>query len=289
MSRRPRRHGAGFTLIEMIMVIVITGILAGAVAIFITKPVEGYVDSVRRAELTDAADVALRRITRDVRLALPNSLRQTSVTSIEFVMTKAGGRYREETDGSTCGNFLYTTDINCAPPVETASENDFDALGPMPAIAGGDRIVVYNLGAGYAPADVYAGGNVATVAGAVAITANPVPLVTNPFPTQSPPLPSPDARFQVVGSADLVVRYTCSGGVLTRFAGCSLATPSVCAGAGAVLAGSAATEPKATCTIDYTSAATGRSGLLLVTLTLTDTPSGESVSLFQQIHVDNAP
>jgi MSHA biogenesis protein MshO len=172
--------------------------------------------------------------------------------------------------------------------VETASENDFDVLGAMPAITGGDRIVVYNLGAGYAPADAYGGGNVATVSGAVAITANPVPLVSNPFPT-SPPLPSPDARFQVVGSADLVVRYTCAGGVLTRFAGCSLATPSVCPGSGAVLAGSAATEPKASCTIDYSSAATGRSGLLLVTLTLTDTPSGEAVSLFQQIHVDNAP
>jgi MSHA biogenesis protein MshO len=277
----------GFTLIEMIMVIVITGILASVVAVFITKPVQGYVDSVRRAELTDAADVTLRRMTRDVRLALPNSLR-TVAGGFEFIMTKSGGRYREDTDGSTCGNFIYSTDIDCAPGVETASENDFDVLGAMPAITGGDRIVVYNLGAGYAPADAYGGGNVATVSGAVAITANPVPLVSNPFPT-SPPLPSPDARFQVVGSADLVVRYTCAGGVLTRFAGCSLATPSVCPGSGAVLAGSAATEPKASCTIDYSSAATGRSGLLLVTLTLTDTPSGEAVSLFQQIHVDNAP
>ena len=282
-----RKLHFGFTLIEMIMVIVITGILASVVAVFITKPVQGYVDSVRRAELTDAADVTLRRMTRDVRLALPNSLR-TVAGGFEFIMTKSGGRYREDTDGSTCGNFIYSTDIDCAPGVETASENDFDVLGAMPAITGGDRIVVYNLGAGFAPADAYGGGNVATVSGAVAITANPVPLVSNPFPT-SPPLPSPDARFQVVGSADLVVRYTCAGGVLTRFAGCSLATPSVCPGSGAVLAGSAATEPKASCTIDYSSAATGRSGLLLVTLTLTDTPSGEAVSLFQQIHVDNAP
>ena len=290
MSFRPRQPNCGFTLIEMIMVIVITGILAGIVAVFITKPVQGYADSVRRAELTDAADVALRRMTRDVRLALPNSLR-TVAGGFEFIMTKSGGRYREETDGSTCGNFIYSTDIDCAPGVETASENDFDVLGAMPAISGGDRIVVYNLGAGYPPADAYAGGNVATVDGTNPVP-NPVPLVSpNPFPAQSPPLPSPDARFQVVGSADLVVRYTCAGGVLTRFAGCSLATPSDCTGvgAGAVLAGSASAEPKASCTIDYRSAATGRSGWLLVTLTLTDTPSGESVSLFQQIHVDNAP
>ena len=40
---------AGFTLVEAIMVIVITGILAGMVAVFIKAPVDGYVDSVRRA------------------------------------------------------------------------------------------------------------------------------------------------------------------------------------------------------------------------------------------------
>ena len=114
MTRRPR-PSAGFTLIEMIMVIVITGVIAGMVAVFITTPVQGYVDSVRRAELTDAADVALRRITRDVRLALPNSLRvmnSGSVNYIEFIMTASGGRYRDPTDGSTAGNFLSFTDTD---------------------------------------------------------------------------------------------------------------------------------------------------------------------------------
>ncbi len=59
----------------MIVVIAITGVLAAAVAVFIKNPVEGYVDAVRRADLTDLADTALRRMTRDVRTALPNSLR----------------------------------------------------------------------------------------------------------------------------------------------------------------------------------------------------------------------
>jgi MSHA biogenesis protein MshO len=47
--RKVHKLHFGFTLIEMIMVIVITGILAGMVAVFIAKPVEGYADSVRRA------------------------------------------------------------------------------------------------------------------------------------------------------------------------------------------------------------------------------------------------
>ena len=86
-----RRPGArvgnhGFTLVEAIIVIVLTGILAGVVAVFLVIPVTGYFDVARRAELTDTADTALRRISRDLRLALPNSIRVTSCnTAIEFI------------------------------------------------------------------------------------------------------------------------------------------------------------------------------------------------------------
>ncbi|MFA6270798.1 MAG: type II secretion system protein, partial [Candidatus Paceibacterota bacterium] len=82
---KPRRPSAGFTLVEAVVAIVITGILAGIVAVFIASPVQGYVDSVRRAELTDAADVALRRMMRDIRLALPNSLRVTSAGGVDYI------------------------------------------------------------------------------------------------------------------------------------------------------------------------------------------------------------
>ena len=70
------RWQGGFTLLEAVVVIVITGIVSAMVAVFIRAPVEGYIDSVARAELTDAADTALRRLTREVRTALPNSLRE---------------------------------------------------------------------------------------------------------------------------------------------------------------------------------------------------------------------
>jgi len=53
---RPTTHvfqrERGVTLIEMIVVIVITGIIGAAVAVFIRRPVESYVDAARRAELT---------------------------------------------------------------------------------------------------------------------------------------------------------------------------------------------------------------------------------------------
>lgn len=276
-----RHHAAGFTLIEIVMVIVIIGIISSMVAIFVVKPVQGYVDAVKRAELTDAADVALRRFTRDLRLALPNSLRvMTSGGNhyIEFIMTSNGGRYRDESDGSTAGNFLSFTDT---------SIKTFDVLGPMPsnpAMAVNDYIVIYNLGSGYSPADAYTGGNRAQISG---IASNVVTLLTNPFASQSPPLPSPNARFQVVPGGTKAVTYVCpttTAGNLSRYANYGFnATQLAPTGTPSTLAANAI------CTVDYTSTATGRNGLLYIELALTDSTSGESVTLFQQIHVDNAP
>jgi MSHA biogenesis protein MshO len=285
MTSRPHRS-AGFTLIEIVMVIVVIGIISGMIAIFVAKPVLGYIDAAHRAELTDSADVALRRLTRDVRLALPNSLRvMTSGGNhyIEFIMTTNGGRYRDTTDGSTAGNFLSWTSANLT----------FDVLGPMPsnpALAVNDYIVVYNLGTGYAPADAYAAAdpctncNRAKVSG---ISANVVTLATNPFAGQSPPLPSPNARFQIVPGGTKAVTYVCpttTAGNLSRYANYGFnATQAVPSGTPSTLAANA------TCTVDYTPTATGRNGLLYIELKLTDSTSGESVTLFQQIHVDNAP
>lgn len=301
---RTRRPAAGFTLIEAIVAMVITGILAGVVMSFMVKPMQSYFDSVSRAELTDTADVALRRITRDVRLALPNSLRVSTVAGvnyIEFIMTVAGGRYRDIGDGSTCGNFLYQTDINCPPGVaQTVSETDFDVLGPMPAnpaIAAGDFIVVFNLGSGYEPANAYQRGAVqcdatpvspgCNIAAVTGIAANVVTLDANPFAVQSPQLLSPDARFQVVPGAVRAVTYACPtavGGNLTRQWNYGFnvvqATPPV-GGTAAVLATNTA------CTVEYAIDATGRNGLLYMQLTLTS--GAERVVLSQQIHLDNSP
>ena len=273
----------GFTLIEMIMAMIVTGIVAGIVAVFIANPVRGYVDSVRRADLTDAADTALRRLARDLRLALPNSLRVTTsggISYIEFIMTNAGGRYRDAGDGSTGGNVLDF--IN-------TSNKTFDVLGPMPALAAGasgDYIVVYNLGPGYSPADAYGGGNIAQVA---SISGSTVTLATNPFAAESPPLPSPNDRFQVVPFNTRAVTYACPTAVpgnVTRYWGYGLNTTqptSFATGSSSPLVGNA------TCTVAYNANAEQRNGLISISLTLTDAQGQNSVSLFDQIHVDNSP
>jgi len=107
-SRNPSRH-AGVTLIELIVVIVITGIIAAVLGVIIVRPIEGYEAQVRRAALVDAAEMALRRTERDIRQALPNSVRirdslgnTNNVTcaaagvtcAIEMLNTVDGARYR---------------------------------------------------------------------------------------------------------------------------------------------------------------------------------------------------
>jgi len=262
----------GFTLVEMIVVIAITGIIAGVVAVFIKRPVEGYFDLARRAELTDIADTALRRMARDLRLALPNSIRTTdSEQTVELLLTRTGGRYRAEPKADGSGDALDFA----------ATDTSFDILGPAVSFAAGDRIAIYNLGPNVPGANAYAGDNIATYNGAAGPTTT---VAINPFQF---PLESPGSRFQVVEGP---VSYACVGDTLWRYWGYAIqpAQPNAAAlpGLGGVLSARLATRLSG-CAIRYVEGVTERSGLVEMQLTLSQ--SGETVTLVHAVHVSNVP
>ena len=88
------RHSSGFTLVEMVMVIVIASILAVGSTMFISYSVGGYVDSARRQELVTIGLTAAEKIGREVRNALPNSIRITAADNcLEFIPIVAGSTY----------------------------------------------------------------------------------------------------------------------------------------------------------------------------------------------------
>lgn len=127
-----RRLARGFTLVEMVIVIVITGIIGTMVAVFIRVPVQGYMDVAARAALADTADTAARRLTRDVRLALPNSVRvSNNGLFLELLLTKTGGRYLSDSDPSGLGSVLSFETTPASPA--------FSVVGAMPANALGAR------------------------------------------------------------------------------------------------------------------------------------------------------
>ena len=272
MRARHNRQ-TGFTLVEMIVVMVITGILGGMVAMFIRAPVQGYVDSARRAELSDIADTAIRRMKRDVRTAVPNSVRLSGACpncAVEFLPTKDGGRYRAAAPGNVL-NFS-------APGV-------FDIVGTAITFAVGDYIVVGSTQSdGNPPYDTTVTGVLRAYTGAAGQQST-VSITNTALPAWAE---LPSQRFDVVDGAQQAVTYACEGvstvdgngtGQLMRYWSYGFThTPGATK---ALLA-----DKVSNCQIDY-DVPNQRYGLLAVRLTLTS--GGESVSLYNEIHVNNAP
>lgn len=63
------RGQSGFTLIELIAVLVIVGILATVAPLFLTVPVQGYVGAREQAAMSYTGELALARLREDLRLA----------------------------------------------------------------------------------------------------------------------------------------------------------------------------------------------------------------------------
>ena len=68
----------GFTLVELVMVIVVLAILSTASIKFLSNSAQGLVDTAERQVLASSATIAVEKVLREVRRALPNSVRQFS-------------------------------------------------------------------------------------------------------------------------------------------------------------------------------------------------------------------
>lgn len=293
--RREQLAAYGFTLIEMVIVIIITGIIGSMTAMFLKAPIEQFMDVGRRADMTDIADTALRRVARDVRLALPNSVRSTSGTCpsgigtcrfLEFLPTSGGGRYRNGAGGGA----------GCPAPSSekldfTAADTCFGVLGGMPTgftFTPGDLVAIYNMGSGNANA--YAASNTAAVS---AIAGNIITLGT----AKQFPYESHNARFDVINKP---VSYVCDPNesrTLTRYWGYVIQpnqpTSAVQLATGATSASALLATNVTTCTFAYDGfVVTNRYGLVTMILGITETSAdgaSETIRLYSATHVSNSP
>ena len=92
------KKASGFTLMELIIVIIIMGVMSVGIAGFIKLSTQTYLNVTERDELLANARFAVERLNREVRNALPNSIRtDNNVTTncLEFVPIKTSTVYTQ--------------------------------------------------------------------------------------------------------------------------------------------------------------------------------------------------
>lgn len=282
------RPDRGFTLVELVMVIMLMGIIGVSSILFIKTAVDGNVAMERRSRLTDQADSALRRMSREVKSSVPNSIRTPGSQCFELIPTSGGGRYRMESDTVAAGSI----------PLDTSGPSTgFDVLSGMTKVpAVGDWVVIGNQD----PSDVYSGLNSAQLT-SVTVPAATAGKLRLGFASTQFPAGYDGGRFVIVpnNGGNQSVTYVCAGadgtlnsngngnGTLYRVSRpISAAYPTSCPSvSGAAIV---ATHVRScNFTYDPSLGATQQNGYVWLEAELTE--NNESVRLAGGAHVDNAP
>jgi len=303
----PRR---GFTLIEMVFVILILGVIGTSFGVFVIPAVRASRAIEQRAALIDSAEIALRRMTRDIRIALPNSIRVSSIAgtgfAVEMIPTIDGGR------------FCASGEANCSGANQLLAigspDSDFDVVGCFrnPAFTGAAfPSTAFRLVIGDAAGTVYTAAGASAVlsaagtgitlttvngggagAGACGTSSGVGPPATsyrhhiNLSAAQTFPQPSGRRRVYVI---DRPVAYICNitAGTLTRYYSypiSSVAPTPTSPPAGATSA--LVTDKISDCSVATSTSTVQANGFVKLSISLTN--GGEAVQLVSEAQLDNS-
>jgi MSHA biogenesis protein MshO len=290
--RTATRAARGFTLIELVITIAVGSVVVAFMALFIVTPMTTYTAQTRRATLVDAADSALRFMGRDLRAALPNSVRVSPSGSVlELLATVDGARYQ---DSGPLSNPALALDL-------TAKDGAFATTVPftqltLPWTSSAYFLSIYNVGV--PGADAYQMANFpnvpyvitpanTTITISAGATANQNLVTLNPAFQFA--FGSPGQRVFLVSGP---VTYLCdtAAATLTRYSGYTIAGAQPASAAALNAAGASAAlvaSNVAGCQFALSPGTAQRNAL--ATLTLQIAQSGESVQLLHQVQVVNAP
>ena len=325
--KRCRVHAtrsAGFTLLELVVGLVISAIVIGFAANLMTVPVEAYFAQTRRSDLLDSSDAVTRTLTRDVGMAVSNSVRIRTAgtrTIVEMLVADVVTFYRPTSTLGPGGPWTAAQrelDLNVLDsqlsvfgridPQQTT--NSYNFPNQLPAVAR-YFLVVNNLGTGNN--DAYRLTNVITPApvtlnivrdpgsypmsGEEQLNFAPAFRFRNVAPSTSPPANATHRMFLVRGP----VAYICNSatGTLRRYDNYAITTNipanenaaqlNVLGVRNTVLASNVAS-----CRLDCQGAATAAPCLTALNVELGLSRSGgsagnETARLYLQLPVDNRP
>ena len=260
-------RSSGFTLVEMILVVVVLGILATATTSYLGLGVRMYAESSDRDKLLGQSRFAVERLVRELRNVVPNSVR-VSGNCIEFTPLLNAGRYVSIPVTPGAGTFI---DVFSALPSNTWNAQSQDYLTVYPT----------------EPAHIYATNSARRVRLTNVTNTNPIRFT---FPSTSFPVSSPSNRLYIFRSA---VSYCVINGQLFRYGSYALQSTQPVPGPGSVLTGGVLmaeglNNPALTPYFSFEQAVLTSNSVVHLFLSFS---SGFNDDLFfnQEVHVPNVP
>ena len=260
-----RKLSCGFTLIEMIIVIVILGILSVGSVRFISQTTQGVIDSAERQRVASIGIIAMEKMSRELREALPNSIRvDGSGECIEFVPIAGGSQYTD---------IPILTASTTVMAVNTGYSGSLDTTY--------DRVAVFPASL----SQVYGGADPGPISSVISAMSDANKETITLSSAHQFLVDSPQRRFFIVKDP---VTFCYSGGFLYRYKNYGFQStmgtsrPSTFAGGREVLVNSLTSA-----TFSYVSATLSRNGVVTINLALSE--GGETQTLDYEVIIRNVP
>lgn len=282
---------SGFTLVEVIIVIAIMGIIGGLSSLIIGRSLDAYAALERREKLQTSVRLAVERISRELRHALPHSICVhdgagcvgTAENRFYFIPVKAMGRYQDRP------GVYYPGQQRDRLGVSPLSTSQFDVLSTNEAnpldVSANDWAAVYNLN----NSDIYLGINdVRQQINAIVqkdihndgLTSTDIDQIQF-LGNLSFANHSPSRRFYVLDNTQQVTLFYLNGTNLFRDTTAFAAPNNVTANPRLLM------ENVQACTFTYTPGSQQRAGLLHIDITVSI--QGEQIQVIHDAHVYNTP